>query len=591
MKIENLFCVKLFCVIIFCAIQSNAQQGFGTSNPASSAVIDMVASNKGVLFPRVALTSTTDALTIPSPIPNSLTVFNTATVGLTPTNVYPGYYYWSSALNSWIRINDSLNANPLNWSLKGNMPVAGDFFGTTSNFNIPVKINNNLQYTIKEFGIDFNPLATSFDAVKPWYQLRMFDVATNNENGMYMYKDGSSQLSSYEGTTGTINNFFTTIPGTTLGFPSGAYIQASNGATTQASIIATQFDKITVSNNVPVSFKGIEYAADYSANYSNLSLITKQDLTNGLNLFDATNDAFSNNTTNNRVELKTKADGVSTRAVGEQFAILDNGRVGIGTNSPTATLELLSNITNSARITNYGNPNDIYLRRAQGAIGGTAAANNISGDGTILGRIIGSGFFSSFRDAASITIETDGPASATDLAGRMLFNTTPLAATVPLERMRISREGYVGIGTGAVSTATALLNIGAGTASNAPIKLTSGISLATAQAGAVEYDGTNFFVTNSTNARYTLAKTLTNTAVLDFASTVAQSSTDLTITVTGAIDGDVVSIGVPNAAINANSSYSAWVSAVNTVKIRFNNYSTGTIDPASATFRVSIIKY
>jgi hypothetical protein len=80
------------------------------------------------------------------------------------------------------------------------------------------------------------------------------------------------------------------------------------------------------------------------------------------------------------------------------------------------------------------------------------------------------------------------------------------------------------------------------------------------------------------------------TASLNFASTNAQNSSDLTITLTGAVDGDAVSLGVPNAAVNANSCYTAWVSAANTVTVRFNNYSSGAIDPAQATFKVTIIK-
>ena len=90
---------------------------------------------------------------------------------------------------------------------------------------------------------------------------------------------------------------------------------------------------------------------------------------------------------------------------------------------------------------------------------------------------------------------------------------------------------------------------------------------------------------------YGLAKTLTATASLDFSSTSAQNSADLTITVTGAADGDAVSLGVPNAAVNANTSFSAWVSAANTVTVRFNNYSSGAVDPASGTFRVAVLKY
>ena len=81
-----------------------------------------------------------------------------------------------------------------------------------------------------------------------------------------------------------------------------------------------------------------------------------------------------------------------------------------------------------------------------------------------------------------------------------------------------------------------------------------------------------------------------NQATLDFGNTTAQTSADLTITVTGAAVGDVVMLGTPNAAVNANSAYTAWVSATDTVTVRFNNYSSGAIDPASGTFKVYVIK-
>lgn len=83
---------------------------------------------------------------------------------------------------------------------------------------------------------------------------------------------------------------------------------------------------------------------------------------------------------------------------------------------------------------------------------------------------------------------------------------------------------------------------------------------------------------------------LAGSATLDFPSTSAQTSSDLTITVTGAAAGDLVVLGVDNASVAANSSYTAWVSASNTVTVRFNNYSTGAIDPASGTFKARILK-
>jgi len=93
------------------------------------------------------------------------------------------------------------------------------------------------------------------------------------------------------------------------------------------------------------------------------------------------------------------------------------------------------------------------------------------------------------------------------------------------------------------------------------------------------YDGTRW-----TNG----AKFLSATATLDFASTGSEAVADLTITVTGAADGDPVLLGVPNRSITATSSYTAWVSATNTVTVRFSPKATE--DPASGTFKVTVSK-
>jgi len=83
----------------------------------------------------------------------------------------------------------------------------------------------------------------------------------------------------------------------------------------------------------------------------------------------------------------------------------------------------------------------------------------------------------------------------------------------------------------------------------------------------------------------------TASATLDFGSTAAGASTDLTITVTGAADGDVVSLGVPNASVTATGRYFAWVSATNTVTVRFSpTILVGSEDPGSGVFKVTVTK-
>jgi len=66
----------------------------------------------------------------------------------------------------------------------------------------------------------------------------------------------------------------------------------------------------------------------------------------------------------------------------------------------------------------------------------------------------------------------------------------------------------------ASSSATARLHLPAGTAtaSTAPLKLTSGTNLTTPESGAIEFDGTNFYSTNSTAARRTIVASGVGTA-------------------------------------------------------------------------------
>ena len=77
---------------------ASAQVGIGTPSPANSSQLDIVANNKGVLIPRIALTSTAVFAPVEGTEVESLLVYNTATAG----DVTPGFYYWFN--NKWERI-------------------------------------------------------------------------------------------------------------------------------------------------------------------------------------------------------------------------------------------------------------------------------------------------------------------------------------------------------------------------------------------------------------------------------------------------------------------------------------------------------
>ncbi len=83
-------------------------------------------------------------------------------------------------------------------------------------------------------------------------------------------------------------------------------------------------------------------------------------------------------------------------------------------------------------------------------------------------------------------------------------------------------------------------------------------------------------------------------ATLDFPNTNPGSVADLTMNVPGAVADDSVFLGVPNSAMTTAGSTSlffAWVSAANTVTVRFCNVSTvGGADPPSGTFTATILR-
>lgn len=117
-------------------IKSAGNVGVGTATPDVSALLDVNASNKGVLIPRVALTSTSDAATITSPA-TSLLVYNT-NGGLSPA----GYWYnaGSPGIPNWVQLISTATSG--SWLLTGNSVSGADFIGTTNNADWIIKTYN-----------------------------------------------------------------------------------------------------------------------------------------------------------------------------------------------------------------------------------------------------------------------------------------------------------------------------------------------------------------------------------------------------------------------------------------------------------------
>jgi hypothetical protein len=115
----------------------NAQTGIGTNTPNASAKLDVTATDKGFLPPRVALTASNAVGPIPSPA-TGLLVYNTATAGIVPNNVIPGYYFWNGS--AWINFIGSTTANTI---------IGNGTTSTITNFGSVLNDQTGTSYTLQ----------------------------------------------------------------------------------------------------------------------------------------------------------------------------------------------------------------------------------------------------------------------------------------------------------------------------------------------------------------------------------------------------------------------------------------------------------
>jgi hypothetical protein len=117
-------------------LSGKAQTGIGTTTPDASAKLDVSATNKGFLPPRIALTATNAASPVTSPAVGLL-VYNTSTAGTAPNNVAPGYYFWNGS--AWVAILGNITTS----SISGNGTTT-----TLTNFGAEVNVQGGTSYTL-----------------------------------------------------------------------------------------------------------------------------------------------------------------------------------------------------------------------------------------------------------------------------------------------------------------------------------------------------------------------------------------------------------------------------------------------------------
>ena len=123
--------ISLLLVMVFPSVVIGQNIGINANGavPAASALLDIdaaalgAANKKGLLIPRIALTSRIVAAPVVAPA-TSLLIYNTATAGAAPNNVTPGYYYWNGA--AWTRLFVGTDA----WTLVGNTLAGTESMGS-----------------------------------------------------------------------------------------------------------------------------------------------------------------------------------------------------------------------------------------------------------------------------------------------------------------------------------------------------------------------------------------------------------------------------------------------------------------------------
>lgn len=130
---KNLKTILIIGSLLFFYSASYAQVGIGTVSP--DAALDITSTTDGLLIPRVALTITTSALPLTSPITSEL-VYNSATVA----DVTPGFYYWNGS--NWVRLAAGVTND---WSTTGNSGIIDgtNYIGTDASTNVDVAFRRN----------------------------------------------------------------------------------------------------------------------------------------------------------------------------------------------------------------------------------------------------------------------------------------------------------------------------------------------------------------------------------------------------------------------------------------------------------------
>jgi trimeric autotransporter adhesin len=313
-KITINFLKSIFILnLVFYFQFSNAQVGIGTTAPNASSILDVVSTNKGLLIPRVTLTSTTS----PSPLLShvaGMQVYNTVTAG----DVTPAQYYNDGT--KWIKIADASVKNYTFLRTSDNLPsdISGDQsvsvyrIGQTAIGNVhtdgnvyygltptPTPLGRTLFSAVKNFNTAdqfpvggtqiagqftslIDPPAGSNSTDSGGIVGRVYTAAnTNNYSKIY-----GGSISAYHSGTGTVTEAFGnlfTVTNNTTGAIANAYgIQADlNNASSGTITNSIGINQNTVNTGTIGTNIGLNVNRSGTGSFTNNYGVRIQDVTSG----------------------------------------------------------------------------------------------------------------------------------------------------------------------------------------------------------------------------------------------------------------------------------------------------------------------
>ncbi len=344
--------ILLMCMLGTGAYTLNAQTagvGINTTGAAANnnAMLDVSATNKGMLIPRVDLVALTSNIItsfgISATPTTSLLVYNT-TVSTLPSTVFQtGFYYWDGS--SWTKLNTGATSSAATgWSLAGNSgTTASNFIGTTDALPLSLRTTGLDRMTInaagnvgigttapaKKLHIVSSAEALRIEGASPW--IGFAEPGVGNYNG-YLYQTATNFiLGTISGSTKNIQispggtTALTAVPSGRVGIGTAAPV-ASMDIRATSNLTTPQ---LNLYDNNPIGYSRLQFQNASGANYWQIGgYNTATNADERLNFYNSTS--------------------------GNAMSITGDGRVGIGTTTPQDKFSIYTP-PNNAGLVHYDN--------------------------------------------------------------------------------------------------------------------------------------------------------------------------------------------------------------------------------------------